>query len=138
VLLRVNKSVATTLLKAIQIPGVVLHKLGHFLFDRTSHQYFNMVVLSRKSGTYSSLEQDGSDGFASSKMANDLAKLKDIEGGNTISETLKSKRVCIVGAGVAGMRCAEVLIDGGMDVTVLEARNRVGGRVCLPSSPGFG
>jgi heterodisulfide reductase subunit A-like polyferredoxin len=96
-----------------------------------------MVVLSRKSGTYSSLEQDGSDGAASSKMANDLAKLRDIEGDNTISEAVKSKRVCIVGAGVAGMRCAEILIDGGMDVTVLEARNRVGGRVCLPLSPGF-
>ena len=38
-------------------------------------------------------------------------------------------RVCIVGAGVAGMRCAQVLGEKGINVTVLEARNRTGGRV---------
>ena len=35
----------------------------------------------------------------------------------------------IVGAGVAGLRCATVLLDHGYDVTIMEARNRVGGRV---------
>jgi NADPH-dependent 2,4-dienoyl-CoA reductase/sulfur reductase-like enzyme len=38
-------------------------------------------------------------------------------------------RVCIVGAGFAGLRCAEVLIQGGIEVTILEARDRLGGRV---------
>jgi NADPH-dependent 2,4-dienoyl-CoA reductase/sulfur reductase-like enzyme len=40
-------------------------------------------------------------------------------------------RVCIVGAGLAGLRCAEVLIQGGIEVTILEARDRLGGRVSL-------
>ena len=38
-------------------------------------------------------------------------------------------RVGVVGAGIAGLRCAEVLISAGVDVTILEARNRIGGRV---------
>lgn len=37
--------------------------------------------------------------------------------------------VCVVGAGVAGLRCADVLLQHGVKVTVLEGRNRVGGRV---------
>ena len=41
----------------------------------------------------------------------------------------RTPRVCIVGAGVAGLRCADVLIQNGIDVTILEARDRTGGRV---------
>ncbi|KAL8824831.1 MAG: hypothetical protein Q9170_008024, partial [Blastenia crenularia] len=37
--------------------------------------------------------------------------------------------VCVVGAGIAGMRCAQVLGEKGINVTVLEARDRTGGRV---------
>lgn len=37
--------------------------------------------------------------------------------------------VAIVGGGLAGLRCAEVLVESGADVVVLEARRRVGGRV---------
>jgi monoamine oxidase len=38
-------------------------------------------------------------------------------------------RVAVVGAGFAGLRAATVLASRGIDVTVLEARDRVGGRV---------
>ncbi len=37
--------------------------------------------------------------------------------------------VAIVGGGLAGLRCAEALVSRGADVVVLEARERVGGRV---------
>lgn len=37
--------------------------------------------------------------------------------------------VCIVGAGVAGLRCADILLQHGITVTILEGRNRIGGRV---------
>jgi monoamine oxidase len=37
--------------------------------------------------------------------------------------------VVIVGGGLAGLRCADVLLADGVDVVVLEARKRVGGRV---------
>ena len=41
----------------------------------------------------------------------------------------RTPRVCIVGAGVAGLRCAEVLIEKGITVTIMEGRDRIGGRV---------
>lgn len=37
--------------------------------------------------------------------------------------------ICVVGAGMSGLRCAEVLTQSGMKVTILEARDRIGGRV---------
>ena len=37
--------------------------------------------------------------------------------------------ICVVGAGVAGLRCAEILSKRGMQVTILEGRDRIGGRV---------
>jgi monoamine oxidase len=39
------------------------------------------------------------------------------------------ERVIVVGAGFAGLACAAALRDAGVDVVVLEARNRIGGRV---------
>ncbi|KAL5334343.1 amine oxidase [Aspergillus crustosus] len=41
----------------------------------------------------------------------------------------KRPHVAIVGAGFAGLRCADILIQNGAQVTVFEARDRVGGRV---------
>lgn len=41
----------------------------------------------------------------------------------------RKPHICVVGAGVSGLRCAEVLLDKGMRVTILEGRDRVGGRV---------
>ncbi|KAI0096070.1 FAD/NAD(P)-binding domain-containing protein [Nemania sp. FL0031] len=46
-------------------------------------------------------------------------------------------RVGIVGAGLAGLRCADILLQHGFDVTVIEGRNRLGGRVRqVPLTPG--
>lgn len=35
----------------------------------------------------------------------------------------------VIGAGVAGLRCADVLTRHGVQVTILEGRDRIGGRV---------
>lgn len=43
----------------------------------------------------------------------------------------RAPKICVIGAGVTGLRCTEILLKHGVDVTVLEARSRVGGRVGL-------
>lgn len=45
--------------------------------------------------------------------------------------------VAVVGAGIAGLRCTDVLARAGVKVTVLEARNRIGGRVHQAESGGY-
>ena len=47
--------------------------------------------------------------------------------------TRDALHVGIVGAGLAGLRCAEILIEEGFTVTLIEARERLGGRVSLPA-----
>ncbi len=37
--------------------------------------------------------------------------------------------ICVVGAGMAGLKTADVLASRGFDVTILEGRDRIGGRV---------
>jgi monoamine oxidase len=44
-------------------------------------------------------------------------------------QNAQSPHICIIGAGISGLRCAEHLIRHGIKVTIIEARDRVGGRV---------
>jgi hypothetical protein len=48
----------------------------------------------------------------------------------------KVPHIAVIGAGVAGLRCADVLIEAGFNVTIYEARNRMGGRVHQVKSAG--
>ena len=42
----------------------------------------------------------------------------------------KIPNIAIIGAGISGLRCADLLIKSGAKVTIFEARDRIGGRVC--------
>ena len=48
----------------------------------------------------------------------------------------KLPHVAVIGAGVAGLRCADVLTQAGIKVSIYEARDRVGGRVHQVDSAG--
>jgi NADPH-dependent glutamate synthase beta subunit-like oxidoreductase len=88
-----------------------------------------MVVQSRKSDAHSSLDRGS--GINMSRIASDLAasQTKSISSASRTEMRRKPKHVGIVGAGVAGLRCADVLLQHGVKVTILEARDRLGGRV---------
>ena len=43
----------------------------------------------------------------------------------------------VIGGGLAGLRCAERLQENGVEATVLEAEDRVGGRVSTDELNGF-
>ncbi|KAK9459879.1 uncharacterized protein V1516DRAFT_626984 [Lipomyces oligophaga] len=42
-------------------------------------------------------------------------------------------RIAVIGAGTAGISCARTLVEGGVSVTVFEARGRTGGRIAFSS-----
>ncbi|KAI0406523.1 FAD/NAD(P)-binding domain-containing protein [Xylaria palmicola] len=45
-------------------------------------------------------------------------------------------RIGVIGAGFSGLRCADVLLQHGFEVVLIEGRNRLGGRVCqVPLTP---
>jgi monoamine oxidase len=46
-------------------------------------------------------------------------------------------RIAIVGAGIAGLRCAALLSQHGFIVDIIEARDRVGGRICQSNKLGY-
>ncbi|KAF4627745.1 hypothetical protein G7Y89_g10408 [Cudoniella acicularis] len=47
-----------------------------------------------------------------------------------------ARRVCIIGAGISGLRCAAVLLENLFDVTIIEARDRIGGRIAQSDQMG--
>jgi monoamine oxidase len=54
-----------------------------------------------------------------------------------LTTSLKGTRVLVAGGGLAGLTAARGLIDRGADVHLIEARNRLGGRVWTVRDDGF-
>ena len=78
----------------------------------------------------------GSDRCKSSRLASEWKPAGDMfrttnAAAAAATAATQRLRIGIVGAGLAGLRCADVLLQHGHDVTIFEARNRIGGRVCI-------
>lgn len=57
-----------------------------------------------------------------------------------LPKTARPKKVIIVGAGMAGLTAAELLLNAGHEPIILEAQHRVGGRILTlrePFAPGL-
>jgi polyamine oxidase len=54
-----------------------------------------------------------------------------------MTNNISQKKVLIVGAGISGLAACRLLIEKGFDVMILEARDRVGGRIWTDNSFGF-
>jgi monoamine oxidase len=67
--------------------------------------------------------------FLQQSLAVGAASLLSASGFARAASRFGAKRVVVVGAGFAGLSCAFELMAAGYDVTVIEARERVGGRV---------
>ena len=52
-----------------------------------------------------------------------------------LSSNGNSKKIIVIGAGMSGLVAAYELVRAGHDVTILEARDRIGGRVLTIRSP---
>lgn len=57
------------------------------------------------------------------------ALLQPAAGRKAMGQSKKREKVIVVGAGIAGLAAARELVANGFDVVVLEARDRVGGRI---------
>jgi monoamine oxidase len=60
----------------------------------------------------------------------------DSDAPSSTSDSPKKERIVVVGAGMAGLAAARRLADAGMDITVLDARDRIGGRMWTDTSLG--
>ena len=83
-------------------------------------------------GRLSRIERDLSScslGSESSLESDTTAMLGRVTLRSRAGSAAKTPHVCIVGAGFSGLRCAEVLSEKGIKVTILEGRDRIGGRV---------
>jgi NADPH-dependent 2,4-dienoyl-CoA reductase/sulfur reductase-like enzyme len=89
--------------------------------------YISKIRSHSEKSNPSRIQRDLSD----SAHQNDYMENPDSTSSSMIRRTVgKVPHVCIIGAGVAGLRCADILLQHGAKVTILEGRDRVGGRVC--------
>lgn len=50
---------------------------------------------------------------------------------SSVGGASSAPHIGIVGAGISGLRAADILLQNGLEVTIFEARDRIGGRVGL-------
>ena len=82
-----------------------------------------------ENGNISRIEQDLSDFQNGAKLWQKQDRmLRTME---TRWITRRQPNVCIVGAGAAGLQCADILLEAGVKVTIYEGRGRIGGRVSM-------
>ncbi|KAH7398600.1 hypothetical protein BKA66DRAFT_407536 [Pyrenochaeta sp. MPI-SDFR-AT-0127] len=55
----------------------------------------------------------------------------------SLQEDSPVPHVCVVGAGMAGLSCARILLSHGFKIAIIEARDRIGGRQCVRLPPRY-
>jgi len=94
--------------------------------DPISYRGTDMLNNNSYPGLMSRIREDLA---ASQYLPNELSALQEESMLRQAFRKGTKPHVCIIGAGFAGLRCADVLSQHDIQVTVFEARNRIGGRV---------
>ncbi|KAJ9156539.1 FAD/NAD(P)-binding domain-containing protein [Pleurostoma richardsiae] len=88
-----------------------------------SHRLTSRIYQDLKSSPYHTVAEVGP-----SQLFRNL-KVLDMASKTGVPDKGSKPHIGIVGAGLAGLRCADILLQYGFQVTVIEGRNRVGGRL---------
>ena len=99
--------------------------------SRSNLEHRTFIPNNRSSSNASNTSRMQQDLSASPHQASPLGDEGSMQGTVVRRAVGKAPHVCVIGAGVAGLRCADVLLQHGIKVTILEGRDRVGGRVSL-------
>lgn len=115
-------------LRNYHLPALFIIIMGNIGNLNCNHDAYK--AKNRSASTSSSPSRIEQDLSSSPHQDSYMENLHDIEAPMIRRAVGNTPHVCIVGAGVAGLRCADVLLQRGAKVTILEGRDRVGGRVC--------
>ncbi|KAM9732717.1 L-amino-acid oxidase isoform 1-T1 [Menidia menidia] len=101
--------------------GSVLKMMSHIVLCKTAPLVLVGVVIFAVSGIFG-------DPLYECLQDSDYSELLDVVvNGLPVAKT--PRRIAVVGGGMAGLTAAKVLEDAGHKVTIIEASNRIGGRV---------
>lgn len=95
------------------------------------------VAVTAAAVTAGGRDGSGRDGSGRDRQPGWRSRMLPIASASLAAATPTPTRVCVVGAGVAGLRCAQILASTGCSVTVLESSDGVGGRVRTDLHEGF-
>ncbi|KFX92266.1 hypothetical protein V490_05496 [Pseudogymnoascus sp. VKM F-3557] len=94
----------------------------------TNRGHANIVIMLEEERAARDLKVREADSDKPRSIRGNTADMGDLPRYKTSNIGNSAPHVCVIGAGISGLRTADVLLQNGFHVTILEARGRIGGR----------